>query len=206
VSSGAWILALSAVLLVAGVVAYERAPGGARELSLVATIGAAAAAGRVLFAAVPSAQPVSALCVAAGVALGPRAGAAVGAVAALVSNVFLGQGPWTPVQVLAWGLVGASSGVLARLLRRRATLVVFGAAWGFAFGALLNVWQVAAFGPALTPQALLATQARGLPFDITHAVTNAVLLAVAGPTLIRLLERYARRLRVELVPDGSPTT
>jgi energy-coupling factor transport system substrate-specific component len=186
-------------LLVLGLLAYERGDGGSREIALVATLAATAAAGRVLFAAVPSAQPVTTICIVTGIALGPRAGAAVGAVAALVSNAFLGQGPWTPWQMLTWGLAGASAGMLAPLLRRPWALVAFGAVWGFLFGAIMNLWQLAAFGPALNLPAFLATETRGLPFDLAHAVTNVALLGLAGPALIRLLDRYGRRLRVELV-------
>jgi energy-coupling factor transport system substrate-specific component len=194
-------LVLGGVLMLGGLIAYERGGGGARELALVATLGAAAAAGRVLFAAIPSAQPVSAICACAGIALGPRAGAAVGATAALVSNGFLGQGPWTPWQMLAWGLLGASAGWLAPLLRRRAALLAFGAVWGFAVGAIMDAWQLAAFGPAFNWPAFAATETRGLPFDLAHAVTNVLLLGAAGPALCALLDRYARRLRVEIVPE-----
>ena len=73
---------------------------------LVATLAAVAAAGRVLFAAVPGVQPVTVIVVAAGAALGARAGFATGALAALASNFFLGQGPWTPWQMLGWGACG----------------------------------------------------------------------------------------------------
>lgn len=199
------ILATGAVILALGVFGWERGRGGTREVALVATLAAAAAAGRVLFAAIPSAQPVTTIAIVSGVALGPRAGAAVGATAALVSNAFLGQGPWTPWQMLCWGLAGASGGWLAPLLRRRGALMAFGAAWGMAFGAIMDVYQLAAFGPALNLSAFIAVHARGIPFDLAHAVCNVVLLGVAGPALIRLLERYARRLHYELSPlEGIP--
>ena len=83
-------------------------------------------------------------------------------------------------------------------------LVAFGVFWGFAFGAIMDIYQLASFGPVFTWQAFVATHARGIPFDVTHAVTNAILLGVAGPGLIRLLRRHGRRLHVELVPDPSP--
>jgi energy-coupling factor transport system substrate-specific component len=194
---------LSALCLIAlGIAAWEHGPGGAREVALVGSFGAAAAAGRVLFAAIPNVQPVTTMTACAGVALGPRAGAAVGGLAALVSNTFLGQGPWTPWQMLGWGLVGATGGAAGPLLRRRrSALIVFCAVWGFVFDAILNVVDLATFGPSWTWQAFWALEGRGLPFDIAHATGNAVLAAGAGPTLIRLLDRYGTRLRVELEPE-----
>ena len=76
---------------VAGGAWLEAGPGSAKELALVATLGGVAAAGRVLFAAIPGVQPVT-------VSSPPRSraraarGFAVGALAALASNFFLGQG------------------------------------------------------------------------------------------------------------------
>ena len=107
------LLLVAGALIVAGAAWLELGPVSAKEIALVATLGGLAAAGRVLFAAIPGVQPVTVICVAAGAALGVRAGFAVGALAAFASNVFLGQGPWTPWQMLAWGGCGAA-GALAR--------------------------------------------------------------------------------------------
>jgi energy-coupling factor transport system substrate-specific component len=194
-SAGAAFALGGLVLLAIGLVVYERGRTGARELGLIAVLIAAATAGRIAFAAVPGAQPVTALAIIAGVALGPRAGAAVGAGAALLSNTFLGQGPWTPWQMLLWGLAGASGGWLAPLLRRsRLALVGLGLVWGVVFGAAMDVWQLAAFGPALNVSAFVAVHARALPFDAVHAMTNVILLGLAGPPLIALIDRSARRV------------
>ena len=92
--------------IVAGAAWLETGPGSSKELVLVATLAAAAAAGRVLFAAVPNVQPVTVMAVVAGVALGPRAGATVGALSALVSNFYLGQGAYTQWQMVAWAPAG----------------------------------------------------------------------------------------------------
>lgn len=200
--SAAVVVSLAGVAaLVVGLVLYERTRGGARELGLVAVLVAAATAGRIAFAAIPSAQPVTAIAIVTGVALGPRAGAAVGAGAALLSNAFLGQGPWTPWQMLLWGLAGASGGWLAPLLRRsRSALMALGAVWGLAFGAGMDVWQLATFGPAFTLPAFIAVHARAVPFDAVHALTDVILLGIAGPPLIALLERSASRIRGRWLP------
>src|SRR4029453_13815233 len=85
-------------------------------------------------APVPSVQPVTVIVAAAGVALGPRRGFAVGALAAIASNFFLGQGPHTPWQMLAWGGCGLVAGLLRPFLRRRIAFVAFVLVLGFAFG------------------------------------------------------------------------
>jgi energy-coupling factor transport system substrate-specific component len=181
-----------------GTVAIESGPNRSKELALVAALAAAAAAGRVLFAFVPNVQPVTILVAVSGATLGVRAGVAVGAAAALLSNAFLGQGPWTPWQMVAWGLVGATAALLAPLVRTRLGLAGFGLVWGFLFDWIMNVWAWSALGGGGT--SFLAFGAAGLPFDIAHATGNVVIALVAGPVLIRMLDRYAVRLHARFVP------
>jgi energy-coupling factor transport system substrate-specific component len=193
----ATLLAAVAVL----VAAFAWLEGGtisARDLTLVATLGGLAAAGRVLFAPVPGVQPVTVIVAAAGVALGPRRGFAVGALAAIASNFFLGQGPHTPWQMLAWGGCGLLAGVLRPLLRHRLAFAAFALALGFAFGTAMDFWLWFGFYPH-TEAALLARLAAGLPFNVAHGLGNVVLALAAGPELRRVLERFERRSRTEVV-------
>ena len=191
-----WLVA--AALLAGTVVWLESGPDSAKEIALVATLGGAAAAGRVLFAAVPGVQPVTITAIAAGAALGLRAGVGVGMLAAFASNFFLVQGPWTPYQMLGWGACGAVGALLAPLLRRRLALAVTGFVLGLAFSAFMDVWEWFAFWPH-DWRAFTLVLGRGLPFDVAHAVGNVALALLAGPELRRLLDRYGRRLRAEVV-------
>ena len=191
-----WLVTL-AVLAVA-VVWLESGPDSAKEIALVATLAGVAAAGRVLFAAIPGVQPVTVVTLVAGAALGLRAGVGVGMLAAFTSNFFLGQGPWTPYQMLAWGACGAIGALLAPLLRRRLVLVAVAGATGLAFSVFMDVWEWFAFWPH-DWESLTFLIARGLPFSIAHAIGNVALALAAGPELRRLLNRYGRRLRTEVV-------
>jgi energy-coupling factor transport system substrate-specific component len=185
-------------LLVAGAAWLETGSGASKEIVLVATLAAVAAAGRVLFAAIPGVQPVTVIVVAAGAALGARAGFATGALAALASNFFLGQGPWTPWQMLGWGACGLAGAALAPLLRRRLVFAAVCFVLGFAFSALMDIWFWVSFWPH-TWQALAVVFGQGVWFEAAHAVGNVVIALAIGPELRRLLERYARRLRTEVV-------
>ena len=192
------LLLVAGALIVAGVAWLESGPGSSKELVLIATLAAAAAAGRVLFAAIPNVQPVTVIVVVVGVALGPRAGAVTGALAALISNFYLGQGAYTPWQMLAWGMCGLIGGLAAPLLRRRVPLALTCFALGFAFDALMDVWEWLSFYPH-TWQAFAALYVRGFSFDVAHATGNLLLALAIGPELRRLLERYARRLKAVVV-------
>ncbi|MDF2749707.1 MAG: hypothetical protein K0T00_882 [Gaiellaceae bacterium] len=198
-SRGGLAVLLAALAVVAAGFAWlESGTLSARDLTLVATLAGLAAAGRVLFAPVPGVQPVTVIVAAAGVALGPRRGFAVGAVAALASNFFLGQGPHTPWQMLAWGGCGFVAGLLRPALRGRLAFAAFTVALGLAFGAVMDLWLWYGFYPH-TEAALLARLAAGLPFNVAHAAGNVLLALAVGPELRRVLERFERRRQTEVV-------
>jgi energy-coupling factor transport system substrate-specific component len=188
----------AAALVAAGVAWFESGTDSTREVAVVATLGAAAAAGRVLFAAVPGVQPVTVIAVIAGAALGLRAGVATGALAAFVSNLFLGQGIWTPQQMLGWAACGAAGALLAPAIRGRVPLAALCALLGLLFSASMDVWLWYGFFPH-TWAAFAAVLGRGLWFDAAHAVGNVVLAVTIGPELRRMLERYGTRLRTVVV-------
>jgi len=199
VQDGALATALGAgALVVAGVAWFESGTDSTRELAVIATLAAAAAAGRVLFAAVPGVQPVTVIAIVAGASLGLRAGVATGALAAFVSNLFLGQGIWTPQQMLGWGACGAVGALLAPALRNRWALAAVAAVLGFAFSVSMDVWLWYGFSPH-TLAALVAVVGRGLWFDVSHAAGNVVIALAAGPELRRMLDRYGARLKTVVV-------
>ena len=144
-------------------------------------------------------QPVTVIVAAAGVALGPRRGFAVGALAAIASNMFLGQGAHTPWQMLAWGGCGVLAGVFGVALRGRWPFALFCAVLGMAFGTVMDLWLWFAFYPH-TWAALVTVLAAGVAFNIAHALGNLVLALVAGPELRRVLDApRAQRCTPEVV-------
>ena len=110
------LLSLAVVLVSLGMffAGFEGSRPRMRDIMPVVVLAALAAAGRILFAPFPDFKPVSAIAIIAGVAFGRRSGFMVGALAALASNFFFGQGPWTPWQMYAWGLIGYLAGALVQ--------------------------------------------------------------------------------------------
>ncbi|MGH2667693.1 MAG: ECF transporter S component, partial [bacterium] len=158
---------------------------------------------RVPFAAIPNVQPSSALIILAGAAFGWRVGALTGAVVPLVSNAFLGHGPWTPFQMLGWGLMGAAAAPVLGRVRRRLPLALFGALAGLAFGFIMNAWVwLASVRPAAL-HTFLPVLVRAIPFDLAHAAGNAVILWLVGPRLLTLMRRAnVRRIVAPLDAGG----
>ncbi|MEA2479932.1 MAG: energy-coupling factor transport system substrate-specific component [Thermoleophilaceae bacterium] len=192
-------LIVLALALAAGFAWYERRRPSARVLSLVAALAALAVVGRIAFAAFPNVKPTTDIVLFSGYALGGAPGFAVGAVAALVSNFFFGQGPWTPWQMAAWGAVGLLGAGLARLTRGRqlgrAGLAIACGLAGLFFGVVMDGFQWTVSEPH-TVAAYGAISARSLGFNIAHVVGNVVFCLVIGPAFIRALQRYRRRFEV----------
>ena len=187
-------LILGAVLL-AGFAWYERSRPPSQVVALVAALAALAIAGRIAFAAFPNVKPTTDIVIFAGYALGGAPGFAVGALAALVSNFWFGQGPWTPWQMAGWGLCGVLGAALAlggRNVGRLTLAAVCGFA-GIAYGALLNFSLMATYGGDLSLERFLVLEARAMPFDAAHAIGNVVFALIAGPAMVRMLVRFRER-------------
>jgi len=174
---------------------YERSRPPSQVVALVAALAALAIAGRIAFAAFPNVKPTTDIVIFAGYALGAAPGFAVGALAALVSNFWFGQGPWTPWQMAGWGMCGILGAALALGTRNvgRLTLAAVCGFAGIAYGALLNFSLMATYGGDLSLERFLTLQARAVPFDAAHVVGNVVLALIAGPAMIRMLSRFRTR-------------
>jgi energy-coupling factor transport system substrate-specific component len=198
-----WTLAsygLLGLALLAGAIWYERSHPSARVLALVATLAALAALGRIAFAPVPNVKPTTDIVLLAGFALGGAPGFMVGAVAALTSNFFFGQGPWTPWEMVAWGGAGLAGAVLARVTGGRMGRLPLAATCfvaGFAYGAVMDLSLAVTYGGGRdVGSRWLFFSSTSLPFNLAHAVGNGLFALAFGPALLSALRRYRRRFEV----------
>ena len=196
-----WQVASFALVLAALAFAfwwYERSRPPARLIAVVATLAALAALGRDAFAAVPDVKPITAIVLVSGVAFGAGPGFAVGAISGLASNILLGEGPWTPWQMLGWGLVGLIGAALGRLTARRVSPLALALACALCaevFNLLLDIYvwtgtgehTIAGFGVVLGLAAV---------FDITHVLASFGFGLAFGAVLLRMLLRVRARLEV----------
>ena len=152
-------------------------------------------AGRVLFAAIPGFKPVTALIVLTAMYFGPQAGFMTGALSALLSNFYFGQGPWTPMQMLAWGMVGFLAGLFAkRLQKSRVSLILYGAFAGVLFSFVMDIWTVLWWDGGFNAARYAAAIVSSAGFTAVYAVSNVVFLLVlakpVGRVFARLQQKY----------------
>ncbi len=176
------------------ILVFEGRKPKARELVTIAVLCAIGIAGRSLFFMLPQFKPVLALAIIAGVALGGETGFFVGAVTMLTSNMLFSQGPWTPWQMFASGIIGFLSGVLFKkgLLRRtRISLAVFGAFTTLViYGGIMNPASAFMFSPqSISLKTLSAYYISGLPMDLVHAFSTALFIIFAAEPMLEKLDR-----------------
>ena len=177
------VAVLAVVLFIAG---FERKEIGTRRMVLVSVMIALSVVGRFI----PFFKPVTALTVIAAIALGGEAGFLVGAFSALLSNFYFGQGPWTPFQMLAWGLVGLFAGLLSGALRKsRVLLLLFGVLSGAVFSAVMDLWTVLWYSESLSPDLYLSALLAALPHTALYAASNFLFLFFLAKPFFRKLDR-----------------
>ena len=176
---------------------FEGRKPKARELVLIAALCALAVAGRAALFMLPGFKPVAALVILSGVAFGGETGFLVGAMSMLTSNVLFGQGPWTPFQMFAMGLIGFLAGVSFQkgLLRAgRAPLAIFGAvSVVLIYGGIMNPASAILYQPNLSVSVLKAYYLTGFPFDLVHAAATALFLWFGAEPMLAKLERVKRK-------------
>jgi energy-coupling factor transport system ATP-binding protein len=172
---------------------FEGRKPQAREIVVIAVMCALAAASRMAFFMLPQFKPAAALVIVSGVAFGGEAGFLIGAMTAFVSNMFFGQGPWTPWQMFALGLIGFLAGALFRkglLHRGRASLAVFGALATFLiYGGIMNAAAVLMFQSSPTKGMFVAAYLQGIPFDLIHAFSTVIFLLLISRPMLEKLDR-----------------
>lgn len=203
--SGQWVMAaiaLGVALALALGVYVESGPDSAKGVALIATLTGIAVAGRLLVHPFPGVQPMTVIVIASGAAFGLRIGVSVGALGALVSNFFLIQGPWTPWQMALWAACGAVGALTVRLARRRLTFALLCGVLAFGFSSAMDVayWW---YAYAHTWAGLTVQVTTGFAFTLAHALGSFAIALAVGPELVRMLERFGRRLHTEIVWDET---
>lgn len=190
---------------------FDRRRPQARELTPIALMAALCVAGRAAFNLIPlpNFKPVSAIVIITAIAFGPEAGYLTGALAAILSNLLFGQGPWTPWQMFCWGLVGFLGGILYRAglfgpvgqqeadrrgkRKKPLALCVYGLLSGFLYGWIMDLYYVIGYIRPFSWGPILAAYASSFFFDLSHGVCTALVLWLAGESWVRKLLRIRRK-------------
>ena len=193
-------------ILIPFFMAFEGRKPQPRELVTVAVMSALATIARVAVP-LPSFKPTFAVIMLTGIAFGPETGFIVGALGALGSDFFYGQGPFTPWQMLAYGMAGLLAGFVYQrgwLPRKNWVMGVFCFVCTVLFiGPLLDTSMVTVIATKVNLQTMLPIYASGLPVNISHGVANFLTMLFFGNAILEKLERVKTRYgMMETEDDG----
>ena len=174
---------------------FEKSKKGVHEIAIIATISSFAAISRVPFASIPNVQPVTFIVSLAGLVFGVYDGFLIGATTAFISNIFLGQGPWTPWQMLSWGIVGAISGLIGKSHKQVNTKIFafINFLFGFLFGAIMNLWHLMGYVKVISIESILLTYSSSAYFDLLHGIGNVLFVLIFYKSFYKILFRFYRR-------------
>ena len=181
VSLGVAVLAI--ILFIAG---FEKKTTGTRRMVIVAVMTALCIAGRFI----PLFKPITALTIITAIYLGGESGFLVGAMAALLSNFYFGQGPWTPFQMLSWGLIGLIAGYLATPIKKsKIFMCVFALLSGVAFSFIMDIWTVLWYSGSFHAGLYLSAITTAIPHTVLYAVSNLIFILFLSKPFGEKLER-----------------
>lgn len=213
-----WAAVIAVVTLLALASDLNNATLSSTQVALLGVCGGALAVLR-LFDLPAGANGMFFLVVIFGAAFGWRFGFYVGLIGVMTSALLTGGlGPWLPFQCLGMAWMGAGAGVLygktqrLSLTTRVLLLVLYGIAWGFIYGALLNLWFWPLYqstGPlAFNPDATMMTNlhhywsfylATSAVWDGASAFWNGMLIALTAPVLLRSTARVSHRMEPAVI-------
>lgn len=171
-------------------IGFEKGRTRTKNLVVLATMVTLSIVGRFAFAFLPHFKPVTAIVVITGIYLGAENGFLCGALSALLSNFIFGQGPWTPFQMFAWGLIGLLAAVHSKPLKKsRIALGIYGAFSGVMYSLLLDVFATLWHDGAFNPSRYLALMVSALPVTAVYAVSNVLFLLLLAKPIGEKLER-----------------
>ncbi len=169
---------------------FEKKAAEPKRLILISAMVALSVVGRILFSALPGFKPVTAMVIITAIYFGPEAGFMTGALTALISNFYYGQGPWTPFQMFTWGIIGLIAGIFSEPVKRsKIIMTVFGILSGVIFSMLMDVWSVLWEDGYLNITRYFANVVSSLPYTAVYAVSNVIFLLLFCNPIGKILER-----------------
>lgn len=172
-------------------VRFEKNRSSSGEMVVISVMTSLSVVGRLIFAPIPAFKPVSAIVIITGASLGAEAGFMVGSLSAIISNIFFGQGPWTPFQMFVWGMIGFISGVIFRKNNRpnKFALAAMGIFGGIMFSMMMDIWTVLSLDGAFVWERYLTSVVSSIPVMAVYAVSNVVFLLIMARPFCEKLTR-----------------
>lgn len=192
------ILIVSALSVTAFLLRLEKNKTDVEKAVIIAVMTALSILSRVAFQFTPSFKPVTAMVIITGMYLGKEAGFMCGAFTALLSNFIFGQGPWTPFQMLSWGIIGVIASMMSDILKKNVILTsIMGGLFGILYSLLMDIYSVLWIDSTFVLSRYIALVATSLPVTITYAVSTIIFLLVLSKPVGKQLDRVMKKYNIK---------
>lgn len=194
---GVGILIIAAALI-AFAWSFERKKPRTREIVILAVMISFGVIGRIIFYMTPQVKPCAAIIIITGIALGKQAGFLTGAMTAFVSNFFIGQGPWTPWQMIAFGIIGYVFGAVyfKRIgdvnitKKKKIEICTFGClAVIIIYGVIMDSATVFMSTDNLSMGAFVAAYTVGFIMNVIHGLSTFIFLWFMMSPMLKKMKR-----------------
>ena len=190
-------IAIILLSIIPFIVMFEGRKPQARELVTIAVLCTIGVIGKIAFYMIPQFKPTVAIIIISAMALGSQRGFLIGVITAFVSNIFLGQGPWTPWQMFACGLIGFISGFMYKkeaLPKTTVPICIFGFLITLLiYGGIMNPAALIMANDTIYMSTLAAYYISGIPYDIIHAASTVIFLIVLAKPMLTKLDRVKKK-------------
>lgn len=171
-------------------ISFENRKTSTRTLVIIAIMTALSVAGRFIFSPIPFFKPVTALVIITAVYFGSEAGFLTGALSAVISNFYFGQGPWTPFQMFAWGIVGFIAGLLSsQILKNKIIMMLYSLLSGVIYSFVMDIWTTLWSDGYFNLARFLASSVTSAPITAIYSISNLIFLLVLLKPIGRKLDR-----------------
>lgn len=173
---------------------FEKREQSTKRIVILTVMITLAVVGRWAFAMIPHFKPLTAMVVITGMCLGAENGFLCGAMSAMISNIILGQGAWTPFQMMAWGLIGFFAAVFSKqLIANKIALIAFAVISGVFYSLVLDVWTVLWLDGGFNLKRFYASVITALPVTAVYAVSNVIFLLLLAEPFRKKLQRVTNK-------------
>lgn len=190
-----WIILFVLVIgvLVAFFKMFEKSKPRVENIVIIAILIAISALGTLPTAAIPGVQAASFIIIMTGIVFGKRTGFITGALTPLITGLFLGLGFWTILQMVEWGLMGLTAGILSTTLKNNLpSRAIFGLGWGFLYGWISNIGMLPFLG-TISLGSIFGVYAASFTFDLIHGIVNVILLVLLFGAFEKIFLRAKNR-------------
>ena len=190
-------LAVAGISCVPFFLSFEKRNDNTKKLIIVAIMIALTVISRIVFAPIPGFKPVTAMIIITAIYLGGEAGFITGAMTAVISNFYFGQGPWTPIQMFVWGLIGLLAGIFASGIKKsKVIMIIYGIFSGVVFSFLMDVWTVVWWDGSFNFSRFLVAIISAGWFTLLYAISNVIFLLLLAKPIGKKLDRIKSKYEI----------